>query len=149
MTNFAAASYYLPHQAPMVLIDNILQITDELAEATVEITKEGILAPFLNDQNQLPAWFVIEMMAQTIGVWRGQRAGNDIKLGLLLGVRGFTSKYPSYPLASVLKITVQLLLQDVRLASFDCQLTIAGEIVAQAKLTVYQPSDQEIKQLIK
>ncbi len=133
----------------MVLIDHILQITDELAEATVEITKQGILAPFLNDQNQLPAWFMIEMMAQTIGVWRGQRAGNDIKLGLLLGVRGFTSKYPSYPLASVLKITVQLLLQDVRLASFDCQLTIADEIVAQAKLTVYQPSDQEIKQLIK
>ena len=151
MTDFQPAAYYLPHESPMVLLETVCAVEEEFAVCEVVVSPNGILAPFLNPQGELPAWFAIEMMAQTIGVWNGwhgQQRNEESHMGLLLGSRGFKTTLPRYPDGSRLRITATMLLRDHKLANFECQLEINGQTVTQAKLNVYQPDLQEIQDLI-
>lgn len=151
MSQYRRAIDYLPHQSPMVVLETVCNVSAEQAECEVIVAADGILAPFLNAHGALPAWFAIEMMAQTIGVWRGwhgEQSGAEPKLGLLLGSRAFNSSLSEFPAASRLRVYVTMLLQDDKLASFDCWVSLNGETVTTAKLNVYQPNDGEINQLI-
>lgn len=65
-----SAEHYLPHQSPMVMLDDVHSVGEDGAECSVTLSKDGVLAPFLDAQGRLPNWFAIELMAQTIGVWR-------------------------------------------------------------------------------
>lgn len=151
MTEYQPAASYLPHETPMVFVEKVHSVDSEGAVCEVLVHRDGVLAPFLTPQGELPAWFAIEIMAQTIGVWRGWhgvRLGHKPKLGMLLGSRGFKSTLSAYPEGSRLTVSVAMLLQDDKLASFDCRLTLDGEDVTQAKLNVYQPDDMELRQLM-
>ncbi|WP_159566194.1 hotdog family protein [Budvicia diplopodorum] len=151
MSNFQPPSHYLPHQAPMVLLDRVYAIEKDNAVCEVSVSADGALAPFLTPQGTLPAWFAIEIMAQTIGVWSGWhgRQHNEApEIGMLLGSRGFKSTLDHYPNGSLLRSTATMLLRDDRLASFECRLDIDGQTVAQAKLNVYQTGQQELDRLI-
>lgn len=151
MMEFQPAAYYLPHESPMVFLEKVCAVDDDRAICEVKVSTEGILSPFLNEHKALPAWFAIEMMAQTIGVWRGwhgMKNNETPRLGMLLGARGLKSTLPEYPHNSLLRVSVTQQLQDDKLASFDCYLEINGERITQARLNVYQPDDQELTQLI-
>ncbi len=151
MNNYKKAADYLPHQSPMILIDDVIDIGENYAICQIIVSKQGILAPFINEQNMLPAEFIIEMMAQTIGVWRGwfsNKPNKNLDLGLLLGIRGFKSDYAEFTLGTCLIIKVNLVLQDNKLANFDCELHVNNQICATAKINVYQPDTQEIQQII-
>lgn len=151
MSQYRRAIDYLPHQSPMVVLETVCYVSAEHVECEVIVTPEGVLAPFLNTHGALPAWFAIEMMAQTIGVWRGwhgEQSGTIPKLGLLLGSRAFNSSLSEFPAASQLRVYATMLLQDDKLANFDCWVSLNGEAVTTARLNVYQPSEHEINQLI-
>lgn len=62
---------YLPHDAPMLLLETVEQVTDESAVCRVTVNHTGVLAPFLNADGALPGWYALELMAQTVGVWSG------------------------------------------------------------------------------
>lgn len=150
MTQYEKAIDYLPHELPMVLVEDVYEASIDHIECGVLVSKEGILAPFLNSQSALPAWFAIEIMAQSIGVWRGwlgKKQQLEPKLGMLLGTRSFKSSVSEFPCGAQLLIKADLLLQDDKLANFDCSLSIDGKTMVQAKLNVYQPDDLEIKKL--
>ena len=66
--NALNAADYLPHESPMVLLENIIDVTEETALCSVVVSENGVLAPFLNARGALPAWYAIELIAQTIGV---------------------------------------------------------------------------------
>jgi len=68
------AADYLPHQAPMVLLENVVEVTEDTAQCSVVVSRESVLAPFLNARGALPAWYAIELIAQTIGGWSGWHA---------------------------------------------------------------------------
>ncbi|GKX63754.1 (3R)-hydroxymyristoyl-ACP dehydratase [Pragia fontium] len=151
MNNFHPAAYYLPHESPMVFLETVCAVDDDSAICEVSVNPDGILSPYLNGQNALPAWFAIEIMAQAIGVWSGWHGiqnNQTPRLGMLLGSRAFKSTLNEYPNGSLLRVYATMLLQDDKLASFDCRLEINGETVTQAKLNVYQPDNQEIARLI-
>lgn len=151
MSQFEDAKHYLPHEQPMVLVETVHDVGPEHAICGVTVSENGILAPFINEQGELPAWFAIEMMAQTIGVWSGWHGIQQNKtprLGLLLGTRAFKSELSAFPADSQLTIHVQLLLRDDKLGNFDCRIEWNDQIVTQAKLNVYEPDDQEIEHLI-
>lgn len=152
MNNYQKAAEYLPHKPPMILIEDVIEVGEDYAICQVIVSKQGILAPFINERDVLPAEFVVEMMAQTIGVWRGwnnDMSCKEIDLGLLLGVRGFKSDYREFPLGTCLIVKAKLVLQDDKLANFDCELHINNQSCATAKLNVYQPDPIEIQKLIK
>lgn len=151
MEHFKPAIDYLPHELPMVLVETVHEVSDDYAKCEVIVSKEGVLAPFINENDAIPAWFAIEMIAQTIGVWCGWHALKRNKrpqLGLLLGTRAFKSAMSEFPLGSRLVIFTHLLLRDDKLGNFDCRIELEGKTVVQAKLNVYEPDDQEIARLI-
>ncbi|AJJ63110.1 ApeP family dehydratase [Yersinia aldovae] len=145
-----SAEYYLPHQSPMVMLDQVYAVGEEGAECRVTLSEDGVLAPFLDAQGCLPNWFAIELMAQTIGVWRGWHGleqATQPTIGMLLGGRAICCELAVFPAGCELQICVHLILQDEKIGSFECDISIAGKPVARGRLNTYQPDAEEIKKL--
>lgn len=145
-----SAEHYLPHQSPMVMLDDVHSVGEDGAECSVTLSKDGVLAPFLDAQGRLPNWFAIELMAQTIGVWRGWHGLAQAippTIGMLLGGRAISCELPVFPAGSKLQVCVQLILQDEKIGSFECCINMAGKQVARGRLNTYQPDAEEIKKL--
>ncbi|MDF7670610.1 hypothetical protein PT276_05285 [Orbaceae bacterium ESL0721] len=150
--NYQSIDQYLPHTAPMILLDHLVFIDEKQCICKVTITPSGRLSPFLNSNNELPSWFAMELMAQTIGVWNGyhgQIRQHKPKLGMLLGCRGFKSKLANFPIYSSLEIDANLNFHDNKLANFDCHINLTNENhnqenVCHAKLNVYEPDENEL-----
>ena len=53
----------------MMLLERVERVTDSSAVCSVTVDGHGVLAPFLNVDGDLPGWFALELMAQTVGVW--------------------------------------------------------------------------------
>ncbi|VEI61668.1 hotdog family protein [Serratia rubidaea] len=150
MSCYQAAEYYLPHAAPMVLLEQVVSVDEEGACCTVRVSDRGVLAPFLDEQGALPAWYAVELMAQTIGVWsgwHGRQSGLPPALGMLLGGRAIRCEQPAFAAGSELVVCARQLFRDEKLACFECTLTLNEQQVAHGRLNTYQPDQQEITQL--
>ncbi|PWC20020.1 3-hydroxy-fatty acyl-ACP dehydratase [Brenneria roseae subsp. roseae] len=156
-TDYQPAESYLPHEHPMVLVDEVIHVDDEHAHCRVMVKSDSILAPFLDEKGHLPAWFGIEIIAQTIGVWSGwhrrrqgdhQNHDKKPRPGMLLGGRGYRCKQDVFPEGSRLDIYVTLLMRDEKIGSFDGEIVIDGEKYATGRLNTYQPDDSELQQLL-
>ncbi len=148
--NYRPIADYLPHRPPMIMLDKIVSIQDDFITCSVMVSTNGILAPFLNEQNELPAYYFIELMAQTIGVWNGFHAQNiqeKPQIAFLLGSRLFETQTPAVPLNTQIVIEAKLILKDEQLANFEASIIIDHKNVAQARLNVYQPDQTETEQL--
>ena len=71
MSRYLTPSEYLPHDAPMMLLEEVIDVTDSSTHCRVSVTHDSVLAPFIDAQGNLPGWFALELMAQTVGVWSG------------------------------------------------------------------------------
>ena len=140
---------YLFHRSPMLLIANILDIGPESVSCSVELGSP-LLAPFLEPKG-LPAYFGIELMAQTVGIWSGYQdkcAGRAAAQGgLILSVRAFEAQQPyiSGPQDVPLIITMQKLMQDRNYASFEGSISQNEHTVATGRLSLCQ-LDAELEQ---
>ncbi|MFP1726840.1 hotdog family protein [Lonsdalea quercina] len=152
MAEYACAERYLPHQTPMVMVEEVVAIHDDSAHCRVSVSDNGVLAPFLDTEGNLPAWFGIEIIAQTVGVWSGwhQRQVQDVKPqpGMLLGGRGYRCQQEYFPAGSLLDIHVRLLMRDEKIGSFEGDISIAGASFASGRLNTYQPDKAELQQLL-
>lgn len=153
MDEYLAAGEYLPHSSPMMLLDDVISVEDDSVHCRVMVSREGVLAPFLTPAGDLPAWFALEIMAQTVGVWSGwhsrQRGEQSARLGMLLGARILRSQTATIACGSLLDIKMTLLLQDEKFGSFEGEVSCTGCSLATARLNTYQPDQQELKQLFK
>lgn len=81
-------SKILPHDKPMILIDDILEIDmkNQFVKTSVKIHENKIF--FDKEINGMSPLAGIEFMAQTIGCYAYYKAGQTIpKIGFLLGTR--------------------------------------------------------------
>lgn len=150
--HFASPAYYLPHDAPMVLLDQVNEIGTDRARCRVRVSDDGALGPFLDAGGNLPGWYALEIMAQTVGVWsgwHGRHRGESPHAGLLLGARALHCLRPAFPAGSILDVSICLLLRDQRIGSFDCVIQRDGETLATGRLTTYRSDENEINQLLK
>ena len=151
MTDYLSPGAYLPHEAPMLLLQDVLSVTDEQATCRVKVEAHGVLAPFLNAEGALPGWFALELMAQTVGVWSGwhrrQQGDTASELGMVLGARELSTSTPAFTAGSTLEITVTLLMQDQRFGSFDAQISADDNIVATGRINTFQPDAEALAQL--
>lgn len=148
--NYQTLDKYLPHKAPMILLDKVIEVTEQYSICEAIVNHEGVLAPFLTKQGNLSSWYFVELMAQTIGVWNGVRLHHVKKLpniALLLGVRGFTSSVNEAEYNDVLHIKADLTLFDDTICSFRCYVMREQDVIAQANLVVYEAADQNIEQI--
>ncbi|CND82188.1 3-hydroxy-fatty acyl-ACP dehydratase [Yersinia nurmii] len=151
MPEYLPAGNYLPHHAPMMLLEEVVAVEEERVHCRVKVTEQGVLAPFLTAEGHLPGWFALELMAQTVGVWSGwhsrQRGERVASLGMLLGARALRSQTSLIKNGNLLDITMVLLMQDEKFGSFEGEISSAGQVLATARLNTYQPDQQELKQL--
>ncbi|MFT2790602.1 3-hydroxy-fatty acyl-ACP dehydratase [Serratia sp. T13T92] len=147
MSHYLSPAEYLPHDAPMLLLAEVISVTEDSAHCRVEVRSDSVLAPFLNAQGELPGWYALELMAQTIGVWSGwhrhQRGEQRIALGMVLGARELGCAAGYLPADAVLDIQIKLLIHDDRFGSFDCVIGVQGDTLATGRVNTFQPTPEE------
>jgi len=133
----------LPHAAPMLLLDEAIACDADSARAAAIPTRDHLFAT----ADGVPVHVGIELMAQTCGVWAGalaQREGGPVRLGYLLGTRRFTARTDWFRFGERLEISARLVFRDQGMGVFDCRIDdAAGEVLAEAQLSVYQPDPEE------
>lgn len=151
MSHYLSPEQYLPHDPPMLLLAEVVSVTDESAHCRVAVTTDSVLAPFLNTQGELPGWYTLELMAQTIGVWSGwhrqQRGQQRIALGMVLGARELVCAAGSLPAGATLDIQIKLLMHDERFGSFDCVIRAGSGTLATGRVNTFQPTQEELTML--
>ncbi|MCH4247970.1 hypothetical protein [Acinetobacter populi] len=136
------ADYYIPHRAPMLLLDELVEVKDNGCIAKVTIRPD---MPFIEAQG-LPSWVAIEIMAQTIAMFGGVQErlkGNKPKLGFLLGSKRFEMAQDYFAVGEELLIEISLqFLNRHQIGIFDCHIqTETGRTVA--TILVSQPDNVE------
>ena len=121
----------VPHDAPMILIEQLAEYSDETSTCSVTITPQS---PFYNEQIEgVPSYIGIEYMAQSIAAYAGALA-NDIneavRIGFLIGTRKYKTHQAMFYKNSTLTIYVHKLYQDE-----------SKKILCDAKINVFQPED--------
>jgi len=151
MRSYLAPGDYLPHDAPMVLLDAVLDVSADSARCQVSLNQGGVLTPFLDSEGRLPGWYALELMAQTVGVWSGwhrhQQGEKRISLGMVLGARDLECKIDLFPANATLEIAVHLLMQDSRFGSFEAVICHNEHPVATGRINTFQPDGAELAQL--
>ena len=151
MKSYLPPGDYLPHDAPMMLLDEVVEVSDEAATCRVTVSANGVLAPFLNAQGNLPGWFALELMAQTVGVWsewhRLQKGLPHSALGMVLGARELVCAAGIFATGTTLTITIERLMQDERFGSFECTIHADSVSLATGRVNTFQPSEEELTTL--
>ncbi|PLJ48139.1 3-hydroxy-fatty acyl-ACP dehydratase [Klebsiella quasipneumoniae] len=109
------------------------------------------MAPFLDTNGDLPGWFALELMAQTVGVWSGwhrqQQGQTSLALGMVLGARELVCAAGSLPGGKTLSISVKLLMQDERFGSFEGTIMVDDDVLASGRVNTFQPTTEELSTL--
>lgn len=142
---------YLPHDAPMLLLESVESVSEETAVCRVTVSGQGVLAPFLNAEGGLPGWYALELMAQTVGVWSGwhrqQQGRSSITLGMVLGARELVCAAGQFPANILLTVSIKLLMQDERFGSFECAITADGCTLGTGRVNTFKPTHEELTSL--
>lgn len=138
---FLPVEHYLPHRGTMQLLDRLLAAGPEFAIAQVRVPRDSLF----HQVQGVPGWVAIEYMAQTVAAWAGWNAlqrQQSVKLGFLLGSRKFVALQPFIAPGSVLQVHVSCeLMGDNGLGMFDCQVLDGEQVLATAKVSVFEPTD--------
>lgn len=134
----------LPHNHPMILIDDIkeINIEEKYLIAQVKINEDKIF--FDKTLNGVPYLTGIEFMAQTIGCYAFFRAKlEQPKLGFLLGTRSYKNNIEKFENGKTYDIRVNEVYGDSELVSFECLIYNGDNLCASAMLNAYQPENAE------
>lgn len=131
------ADRFLYHGPPMALLDRVLEVGPDSAVCSCVVDEKN---PFFCARQGVPAWIGIEFMAQSIAVSAGARAvlaHEPLPLGFLLGTMAYHTRIDRFdPAATYLAHCRSLVRDDHGLGAFDCTLSLGGETIAAARLTV-------------
>lgn len=129
----------MPHSPPMVLIDKVIDYSDN------SLVAELIIVPgcqFYDDSlDGVPSWVGIEYMAQAISVLGGIRAlenNKKISIGFLLGTHKYSMPNKVFYKNQAYQVSVKELHRaEAGLAIFDCQILQGQEVWAESKINVF------------
>ena len=132
----------LPHKPPMLLLTSCGIIDGERVTAQCIVGEQCRL--FTLPDGNYGAWLVIELMAQTVGIYAGlknRNEGSEPKIGFLLGTRKLSIHTGEFSEGDVIDISAECIFySDSGLpCQFECHALKCGREVASANLTVYQP----------
>lgn len=130
----------LPHEPPMILLDEVLRCDETSLVAAATITRASL---FLEPEG-VPAYVGIEYMAQACGAYAGAIAraeGEPVRIGFLLGTRRYETAAPWFRVGDRLTVSVSVIYRDSEMGAFDCRIERGGELLAAAQLNLYQPKD--------
>jgi predicted hotdog family 3-hydroxylacyl-ACP dehydratase len=125
----------LPHDPPMVLLDEVRSFSETEIECVVTIS-DG--APFVHE-GKVAAIVALEYMAQASGVFLGVTAFSEsgkIKRGYLLGAREMDLNADYFRAGETLHVLSKHLWGKEDMASFECTVMRDDECVARATLNI-------------
>jgi len=139
------ANRFLLHEAPMVLLEHIVEVGPDYARCTCLTSERN---PFFIAGIGVPCWVAVEFMAQCIAVAAGAPAVIDrkpIPVGLLLGTMALDCREDAFDPEVVYEAECRSLFHDGEgLGSYDCVVIRDGEIMASARLTVKQLQEESV-----
>ena len=151
MTEFKPPVAYLPHRPPMVLIEHVVDITDTTAYCTVTVDKNGVLGPFLDAQQNLPNFYALELISQTVGVWSGYqnevRGRVNMPLGMVLSVRDLKLETAVFNHGSRLEIKIESLMEDPTFGSCIGEIFCQDHRLCRGRVNVYQATHEKLSEL--
>ena len=132
----------LPHRAPMILIDRMIDATD--AESVCEVTI-GPQTLFI-EPGGVPAFVGLEYMAQAVAAYGGYKAylaGEPMAIGFLLGTPQLTTHCQFFACGQTLQIQVTHVWGENELRQFHCTIqdALTGKLLQQAELNIFKPHD--------
>ncbi len=134
----------LPHDAPMVLIDNIVEINQEekYVITSVKIKENSIF--YNKEKRGISPIIGIEYMAQTIGCHAYFKNGcKRTELGLLLGTRLFENNLDLFEINKTYKIKAKEVFNDGELVSYECFIYNNDTECAKAILNAFMPQNSK------
>lgn len=142
MTKIKDLSQILPHDTPMILIDEIQEINleENYAKTLVKITPQKVF--FDKSINGISPLTGIEFMAQTIGCYAYFKANKpEPQIGFLLGSRAYKCSLEKFENEKTYEIVAKEIFSDNELVSFECFIYNKGIECANATVNAYQPQD--------
>jgi len=132
---------YIPHRGPARMIDRLVEVDAEHVVAEADVPARGRLVR----DGAMPAWAAIELMAQAVAAWAGERACRDGRappLGFLVSVRRCDMTRADVPAGTTLRIEAHCdFIGANGLGTFGCAVYEEAELVARAELSVFEPPD--------
>ena len=136
--SFAPVAELVPHEPPMVLLDEVTGFDGTTARCRVAIRPESMFVA----SGRVRAVVALEYMAQCVAVCaslrsraRGEPAGQE---GYLVGARDVTLGAACFEVGDELDVEATLEFDGRELGSFACAVLRAGERVASGVLNVYR-----------
>ena len=127
----------VPHRGRAVLLSRIIRHDRESLTAEYDVTQESVF--YDRTLRGIPSWACFECMAQGIAAFAALSGHKDPgRPGCVLAVSALTITTPVLPLGEAVTIPVKEEARDEQVSSFQGSLFLAGELVAQAKLTVME-----------
>lgn len=139
----------LPHNPPMILVDNVLEYNLNAKTLTAVVTINEKMLFFDKNINGVSSLIGIEFMAQTIGCYAYFKSRcKPPEIGFLLGARLFNNALEVFENGKIFTIKVHESFTDNQISAFDCIIyNEAEEEIASATVKVYQ--SEEAKELLK
>ena len=132
------------HEAPMILLDELVDAGPNQVHCRVTIQESGL---FFDAQTRVvPGYVGIEFMAQAVAVWAGYHAwkrGEKPPIGFLLGGRNYQCETSAFVEGMELDIHAEQLMKSENMASFRCSIQHNGVVQATCDLNVYEPPPEE------
>ena len=133
----------IPHQHDAVLLSEILHADGNRVTALATV-RPG--TAFSDAAGNLPGWVGPEIMAQAVAAFSGCRSlrerGESAEVGLLLGIRDYSSTTAGFRVGDRLQIDVVRSSEDEEgRGVFDCSIAMDGTAIAAGTLTVFEPKD--------
>lgn len=148
--DFPDVSSFVPHNAPMILIDKLIAVDESSVHCQVFIDKN---VPFFDAQlDAVPAWVGIEYIAQTISAWSGYQSslrGEESPIGFLLGTRRYNSECEVFTNHAVLDVYATQLMQSDGMSAFQCSIECAGKEIISSQLNVFVPTQEQLEEMLK
>lgn len=133
----------LPQSGYMVFLDEIKEIKQGEIKCAMKVKENS---PFTQNK-ELGSFAYIEIMAQSIAAYAG--SSEKIELGFLLSCRKVQIYKPFVSVGDELEIkAVESLSDGAGMFVFDCEIWLKNECVAQASLSVLNPSKEFLDKAI-
>lgn len=130
----------LPHDAPMILIDDLVDINLKNKSIIAKVTIKNDMIFFNKKLQGVSSLCGIEFMAQTIGCYAYYKnKKQEPQIGFLLGTRLYNNGIDIFKLGETYIIKAYEFFGDDGIISFECSIyNSQNEECASATLNVYQ-----------
>jgi len=145
MEDFPPVAELLPHRGTAVLLDAVLEDSQDAIRARVRIAPTH---PYFEPGRGVPVWVGIELMAQAIAAHAGlagRRSKGAPKKGMLLGTRRFEASTAYF--AEGVELDVEARREfggDGEIAACACSIVSGGETLATATIIIVEIPEEKL-----